>query len=196
MRGAVDNVDCGWLLRATDDRPYASRFATTRHYRDTSPQGEAFGYSLTFARLPLRGAVDNVDCGWFLRATTDRPYILYRPRKKWCCGRFFGFRRGLLSAPPLYTICFSLQVRSRLFRKIRQIPLQRQVHQIHAMPQTSFLHTFICTSCRKHHCFIIHCTVHCKHSRYFPSVCSRSSLSYSALRLFSPSTTVTSALGA
>ena len=68
-------------------------------------------------------------------------YLLYRPSKKWCCGRFFGFRRVLLSVPPLYTICFTLQVRSRLFRKIRQIPLQRQVHQIHAMPQTSFLHT-------------------------------------------------------
>ena len=37
--------------------------ATTPSLRDTSPQGEAFGYSLTFVRLPLRGAVDNVDCG-------------------------------------------------------------------------------------------------------------------------------------
>jgi len=36
---------------------------TTPSLRDTSPQGEAFGYSLTFARLPLRGDSNNVECG-------------------------------------------------------------------------------------------------------------------------------------
>ena len=132
--------------------------------------------------VPIEGAADNVDCGVFCGQPMIAPTNCTASSKKWCCGRFFdldvdySLRRFIQSVFHCSSAVFSENSANTINAKFIKFTQCRK--QVFAYFYLYFR--------RKHHCFIIHCTVHCKHSRYFPRSVQEVPLSYSAPRLFPP----------